>query len=69
MSGSDYVPSPLLHQPAFRLPGGKNVTVWIGLHVEYWSRHPPAGSFVRPSSTRRRDTAPISSSRAGWPTA
>ena len=46
MSGSDYVPSPLLHQPAFRLPGGKNVTVWIGLHVEYWSLQPPAGSFV-----------------------
>ncbi len=41
-----YVPSPMLRQPAFRLPGGKRVAVWIGLHVEYWSLLPPPGSFV-----------------------
>jgi peptidoglycan/xylan/chitin deacetylase (PgdA/CDA1 family) len=46
MSTNAYVPSPLLQQPAFRLPGGKNVGIWIGLHVEYWSLSAPAGSFV-----------------------
>ena len=44
MSGQS--PSVRDERATLRLPPGKSVAVWVGIHVEHWSLLPPAGSFV-----------------------
>lgn len=48
MDHNIYPFSPIIARPAFELPGGKPVAVYIVLHIEHWELLQPPGSYKDP---------------------